>query len=205
MQKIDTDWFKDTMDAQHLSVRGLARLMKLDHGAVSRMLNGHRKMQMDEASAIANFLSVPVKEVLKHAGVAVDLDGEPTRILLASTINAKGHIQRITEPLPLPQSIIDRAQAAVAKYDGQIMAAQIRAHEGPLTALDDAVVLFKHTNTVDPAALGVLSVCRSYGGDQIIAKIISARKTGEARVTTIDGKNREFELHTATPILAILP
>lgn len=161
---------------------------------------------MDEASAIASFLSVPVKEVLKHAGVAVDLDGQPTRILLAATINEQGQIERLDDPRPLPQNIIDRAQAAISAHgNSSIVAAQIRALSGPLALLDDAVVLFRHTDEVEASAIGALAICRSYKGDQIIAKIERARKTGEARVICVDGKVREFDLHTATPVLALIP
>lgn len=206
MQTIDTAWFKRRLEARQRSLRGLARHMDLDPSAVSRMLSGQRKMQMDEASAIASFLSVPVKEVLKHAGVAVDLDGQPTRILLAATINEQGHIERLGEPKPLPQNIIDRAQAAVSKHgNGSIVAAQIRALNGPLALLDDAVVLFRHTDEVEASAIGALAVCRSYKGEHILAKIERARKTGEARVVCVDGKVREFDLHTATPVLALIP
>ena len=66
-------------------------------------------------------------------------------------------------------------------------------------------MLFKHTDTVEPASIGTLSICRSHAGDEIIAKIERARKTGEARVISADGKIREFDLQTATPVLAIIP
>lgn len=203
---IDGDWFKAKLDERGTSLSSLARHMDLDKSAVSRMFAGKRKMRMDEANAIASFLAVPVKEVLKHAGVAIDLDGHPTRILLAATINSKGQIERLDEARPLPQSVIDRAHAAITVHgNGQIVAAQIRALDGPLALLDDAVALFKHTDAVDPAAIGALSICRSYKGEQIIAKVERARKTGEARVLCADGKVREFDLHTATPVLAIIP
>lgn len=204
--EIDKDWFFKKLEEGGKSLRGLAKHMDVDPSAVSRMFNGTRRMRMDEANAIASFLAVPVKEVLKHAGVSIDLDGRPTRILLAATINEKGQIERLDEARPLPQSVIDRAHAAITVHgNGQIVAAQIRALNGPLALLDDAVVLFRYTDEVEPAAIGALSICRSYKGEQIIAKVERARKTGEARVITADGKVREFDLHTATPVLAIIP
>lgn len=71
--------------------------------------------------------------------------------------------------------------------------------------MDDAVVLFGHTEGVERAAIGTLSICRSHKGEQIIAKIERARKTGEARVVCIDGKVRSSPLDTATPVIAIIP
>ncbi len=204
--KVDKDWFKRKLEGQQKSVRGLAKHLDIDPSAVSRMLSGHRKMQIEEATEIANFLAAPVSEVLKHAGVSVDAEGQQSRILLAATINAKGNVERLSEPRPLPQGVIERAQAAITIHgSGKIIAAQIRALDGPLSVLDDAVVLFSHTDNVDLDAIGALSICRSMKGDQFMAKIERARKTGEARIVGVDGKVRETDLHTATPILAVIP
>lgn len=160
---------------------------------------------MDEANAIAQFLGVSVKEVLQHAGVAIDLDGQPTRILLTSTIDEKAHLHRLHTPTPLPQAIVDRAQAAVGRRNDRIIAAQIRATTGPLAVLDDAVVLFAPTDIVEPAAIGSLAVCRKKDGEQVFVKVLRARKTGEALVQCAAGKTLECVLVTATPVLAILP
>lgn len=160
---------------------------------------------MEEANAIAVFLGAPVSEVLSHAGVAIDLDGQPTRILLAATIDEKGHLQRLKEPRPLPQNIIDRAQAAVGKRNNKVIAAQIRATSGPLAVWDDAVVLFNHTDSVEPEAIGTLSICRTKDGDQFFGKLERARKTGEALVRFATDKPAECQLVTATPVLAIIP
>jgi len=207
MQKprVNKEWFEQKLAERKQSMRGLATHMGLDVSAVSRTFSGARKMQLSEAQAIAQFLQAPVSEVLRQAGMAVDLDGQPTRILLAATVDAGGKIERLKEAKPLPQSVIDRAQAAIRPEHGSILAAQIMALNGPLMVLDDAVVLFRATDGVEPAAIGALSICRTFDGEQILAKIERARKTGEARVILTSGKVREFRLHTATPILAILP
>lgn len=207
-REIDGAWFTKKLEENNKSMRGLARHLDVDVSAVSRMFSGSRKMKMNEASAIAHFLGAPVSEVLRHAGVAVDLDGQPTQVMLAAAINEKGQLERLSEPRPLPQTIIDRAQAAVTLSNpdnGRILAAQVRALQGPLAFLDDAVVLFGHSEGVERAAIGVLSICRSQKGEQVIAKIDRARKTGEARVICVDGKPREFALETATPVIAIIP
>lgn len=160
---------------------------------------------MQEAREIALFLGAPISEILGHAGLSIDLDGLPTRILLAATIGEDGKIVRLQEPRPLPQTVIDRAQDAIGRHNGQIIAAQVRASTGSLSIWDDAIVLFGHTDTVDPAAIGSLSICRLKNGQQIMAKVESARKTGEARVTSATGKTEEALLETATPVLAVIP
>jgi len=134
------------------------------------------------------------------------LDGLPSRILLAATVNESGLVERLKDPKPLPQGIIDRAQAAITLHgNGKIIAAQVRASSGPLAMFDDAVVLFRATEEVETAAIGTLAICRTYDGEQMIVKIERARKTGEARVVTVTGKTKELTLQTAAPVLAIIP
>ena len=204
-QVIDRDWFFRKLEEKHRSVRGLARHLDVDASAVSRMLSGKRKMKMEEANQIALFLGAPVSEVLKHAGVAIDLDGQPTRILLAATIDEGGHIHRLMEPKPLPQSVIERAQAAIGQRNGKVIAAQIRATTGALSVMDDAVVLFAPTEIVDADAIGALSICRTQEGEQFFGRVERARKTGEAYVVCPTGKETECILVTAAPVLAIIP
>lgn len=199
---VDSEWFRRKFAEKGASYRAFAREHDMDPSAVSRMLSGDRRMQMDEAKAIAHFIGAPVSEVMKHAKIVID--GELTPVLLVATINERGQIERLPEPRPLPQSVIVRAQSAIDAVP-RVLAAQIRALSGPLTVMDDAVVLFGHTDDVDPASIGALSICRNFAGDQILAKIERARKTGEARVITVDGKVKEFDLQTATPVLTIVP
>ena len=206
-QTIDKKWFLKLLEERHQSVRGLARHMDLDASAVSRMLSGQRKMQMEEAKTIAHFLRAPVSEVMKHAGVSVDLDGLPTRVMLAAIIGEDGYIDRLKEPRALPQDIIDKAQAAISRTGNtQIIAAQVRASKGPLAIWDDAVVLIKPTEIVEPAAIGALAVCRNRDtGQQAMVRLIRARKTGEATVQLASGHTKEVVLDTASPVISIIP
>jgi transcriptional regulator with XRE-family HTH domain len=63
---IDTAWFHQQLDAKGESVRGLARFMRVDPSAVSRMLKGERKMSADEQDQIANFLGSNLEEIAAH-------------------------------------------------------------------------------------------------------------------------------------------
>lgn len=204
---IDGPWFHSQLQQRRLSLRGLAKHMDIDPSAVSRMFSGQRKMQLEEAQQIAAFLRVAVADVLQHAGASIDLDGVPTQVVLAATIDENGIVQRLKEPRPLPASVIERAHSAInAQPQGSsVIAAQVRAIEGPLAMLDDCVVLFGHTDTIDQRAVGTLSICRSNDGEQFIAKIEHARKTGEARVISAAKKPRDVSLDTATPVIAIIP
>jgi transcriptional regulator with XRE-family HTH domain len=71
MAKIDADWFRKILTQKNRSQRSMAKHLKLDPGAVTLMLQGKRKMQLDEAREIASFLGEPVAAVLRAAGLQV--------------------------------------------------------------------------------------------------------------------------------------
>lgn len=204
--EIDGEWFHAKLAEKRRSMRAMARHMGIDASAVSRTFAGERRMKMEEANQIALFLGVPVSEVLGHAGAAIDLDGLPTRILLTSVIDHDGALKKLSDPKPLPQSIIERAHAAITKgINGRVIAAQVRAADGPLSSFDDAIVLFVPTETVERSAIGTMSIFRTKDGSQFFGRIQSTRKTGEATILRPDGKTEECMLSTATPVLAIIP
>lgn len=201
--KIDKKWFSQKLAENQQSMRALAKHMGLDVSAVSRTLSGQRKMQLDEAKEIAHFLRTPVSEVLKHAGVSLDADGAVSSIMLVAAIDAEGNVSPLKDPRPLPTAIVEKAQAAAGiMRNRRTLAAQVRAMD---CIYDDAVILFEHTDTVEPAAIGALSITRSTDGKQRIAKVMRARKTGEAMIMLANGEQLEIMLETATPVIAVIP
>lgn len=69
--KVDTRWFNAALADRKLSQRQLARLMGCDPASVHRLATGKRPMRLDEASALANLLGKPVREILDHMGLPV--------------------------------------------------------------------------------------------------------------------------------------
>lgn len=72
---IDTDWFFQKIEeSEHCTALVLAKKMtnrqgnKMDHTILSKLLNGQRKMSVDDAVQIANLLDLDVKDVIKKAG-----------------------------------------------------------------------------------------------------------------------------------------
>jgi transcriptional regulator with XRE-family HTH domain len=66
MATIDSAWFYKMLADNGSSLRDLARFMSLDPSAVSRMLNGERKMSADEQDDIAAFLRTNLELVAAH-------------------------------------------------------------------------------------------------------------------------------------------
>jgi hypothetical protein len=170
------------------------------------MFSGQRKMKLEEANSIAAFLGVPVSDVLIHAGVVIDREGTPPRIQLEAIIDEGGILNTIATPILLPASFLDAAKRYITLRGGDtIRAAQVRASFGPLSAIDDAIVLFSVSAGVDPAAIGSLSICLAPDGSRIVARIERARKTGEATIVGCDGVARDMLISGACPVLAIIP
>lgn len=204
METLDKVWFQEQLHLRGKSLRGLAKHLEIDPSAASRMLSGARKMKMPEAEKIARFLSVPVDEILRRAGI--DLEAAATKsLMLEATISDQGRLVEI-EPRALPSPLLVRAQASLGlEQRGKVVAAQVRAMKGPLALWDDAVVLYAETSTIEPAAVGVLSIAKLRDGVTLIGHLDKARKTGEATVRMADGELREVVLATAAPVLAVLP
>jgi len=71
---IDKQWFNIKLKEKNKSQSGLARHLNVDRSAITRMLSNERKIKLDEATKIAEFLETSVEEVLHHAGVSISID-----------------------------------------------------------------------------------------------------------------------------------
>jgi len=198
-------WLDQRLAALGETKSSMAAKTSISVDKISKMLSGVRGMPAEEKTAIAIFLQVTPDEVEQHMGKNKDPSGLPVAILLTSTIDRDGRIASIREPRSLPPSIVERAQAMVGENTQHVIAAQIRAADGLLAFLDDAVLLYRYSNSVEYGAGHGLSICRTKTEKPMLARIESARKTGEAKIRTVDGDVREVDLISATPVLAIIP
>ncbi|MER8374839.1 helix-turn-helix transcriptional regulator [Mesorhizobium sp. M1406] len=65
---VDKTWFADQMKEHNISLRRMASRMNMHPSALSRTLNGERRMQVDEIRRIAEIFDQPESEVLVHLG-----------------------------------------------------------------------------------------------------------------------------------------
>lgn len=63
---VDKFWFDEKFDQKGLSLRDVAKAIGIDPGALSRTLNGKRKISVVEIAKIATVLGVSQSEVLSH-------------------------------------------------------------------------------------------------------------------------------------------
>jgi transcriptional regulator with XRE-family HTH domain len=65
---VDKAWFADQMKERNISLRRMATRLNMHPSALSRTLNGERRMQVDEIRGIAEIFDQPESEVLVHLG-----------------------------------------------------------------------------------------------------------------------------------------
>ena len=86
---IHGDWFRTKLTEKRRSQRQLARHLELDPAAITLMLRGERRMQLEEARSIAAFLGEPVTDVLRAAGLPLKDEAAkeqtPTRIVASAS------------------------------------------------------------------------------------------------------------------------
>jgi len=63
------------MKERNLTMRSMADRMDIHYSALSRTLNGERRMQVDEIRKIAEIFDQPESEILVHLGSSNDLQG----------------------------------------------------------------------------------------------------------------------------------
>ncbi len=61
---VDKEWFRKRLEGKGLTLRKTAGLIGMDPAALSRTLNGERKMKLPEVGKIATVLGVTSAEVL---------------------------------------------------------------------------------------------------------------------------------------------
>ena len=127
MQAIKTNpkWFRDRLAERNMSLRQLARQIDLDPSAVSLTFRGKRKMTLQEANNISVLLGLPVTEVIRQAGIAVEQDVQGVK--LVGFVDAKSNIKafpssqsrRIPAPPDVPSDgVALQIRAANNLYDG---------------------------------------------------------------------------------------
>lgn len=129
--KVNTSWFKQRLVDRGVSMRGLAKKMspQLDVAAVSLMLRGVRKMQLQEAEQVSKLLNVPLSDVLKNAGIKTDLSGARTVPVVGwVSDNKEAHLDwsadsdHIEGPRDLPADVVAvQVRAPSSPADGEIL------------------------------------------------------------------------------------
>jgi transcriptional regulator with XRE-family HTH domain len=162
---VNADWFRQQLALRRLSQRKLARFLELDPSAITLTLKGKRRMQLDEASRIAVFLGVPVEQVLKNAGLALE-QNQPRLVALYGAVNRDSQIEffddqtTVEVPPALPSAVV---AVVVMNHDSLI-------HR--------ALAYFLLEDSINPGAIGRLSIARLRDGRMFFSRIEPGSRSG---------------------------
>ncbi|NBN62079.1 helix-turn-helix domain-containing protein [Pannonibacter tanglangensis] len=151
---MDTDFFKEALRRRQISQRRLAKYLNISASAVTKLLQGVRRMQLNEAGVIATLLGVPVSEVLERAGVQTAREAQcPVNFVSDATGEVKPRAEKAWVQLPLAG---DESTVAVRCED-------------PMSARFGWVYYYTPQDGVDVTAHNRMCVVRLRDGRAVIA------------------------------------
>lgn len=144
---INTRWFKERMADRHLTQRKVAKSLELDPAAISLLLRGQRRLQMDEAAEMAQLLGVPLNEVLVAAGIDPEA-GAKGAVSVVGWVDDSGEVhmkrpdgpRKVAAPMGMPEAAVALRYQTRGPTDGW-MAFYVPATEVPADAIGQMCVV----------------------------------------------------------------
>ncbi len=192
---VNTKWFRARLEDRQLSQRDVARQLNRHPSAVSLMLQGKRRMQITEATALATLLGVPLDSVLDAAGL--DLPA-PSRALvpLVGWADLSGDVHRPDRTLDGPKKV----ERPVEMPDGT-SAVRFQNAGG----LSGWAAYFVPSDIIDPHAVGRLSIAETVEGKRLMGVLSRSLDSGRWSVSALCGarKHDRLKLKWACPVVWI--
>lgn len=196
--RIDGRWFTSALADRRISQRQFAKLMGVDPASIHRLLTGKRPMRMDEATQIARLLSLPVADVLEHAGVRLQ-EGQ-RMVPIIGYIDGQGEAHMSSdedaEQIAAPQELPARA-----------VAIQMRTAASALDAMDGWTLFTTLPDGISPDAVGRLCLVGLKGNGVALLRFVR-RGYQKGRYNLVHpglGELHDAPLDWATPVLHIRP
>ena len=190
---VNRRYFESLLADKGLSLRSLAQRMGMSHSQLSLTFSGQRKMQLDEAVALASIFGEPLHKIVEATGVNVrSTAGRRVSVIGAMQgdgtvdIHPPGVVERTTAPEDLPDPAI---------------ALQCRTAGTPLDWMDGWVFFCAEPSGFDPAVLGRFSYVKVKDGAAALATVKRGYREKTYNLTgTFSSQN--VILEWATPILS---
>lgn len=140
---VNKRFFMDTMKDKRISLREVAKKIDVWPAALSRSLDGKRKMQLPEAVKLSQALNVPLAEVLLNAGIQeAQSIGRRCGII--------GHLVDGGVVKPIPQGTIERTAIPDGLPENVVA---VQAHTSDTTSLYCDGWIFFFAEQTEPVAL----------------------------------------------------
>lgn len=178
---VNKRYFSDLMKDRRLSLREVARRMEVWPAALSRSLDGKRKMQMPEAVALARILSVPLTEVMVNAGIE-------QAVVTKRRCSIIGHVHEDGTVHQLQEGTIERVPIPDG-LDDEVVAVQMHTAGTAAEFTDGWITFLGHQR--DPIdCIGLYSLVEMEGGGQVMGVFRRGYAHGTFNVTSRAGIHR---------------
>lgn len=131
---VNKRFFMDTMKDRQVSLREVAKKIDVWPAALSRSLDGKRKMQIPEAVRLAQVLNVPLADVLQNAGIQ-------EAGAVGRRCNIIGHLIDTGVVKPVPEGVIERTTVPDSLPD-EVVAVQAHTANSQASYCDGWITFF---------------------------------------------------------------
>lgn len=163
MSEVNRRYFDSLMQAKDLSLRGLAQRMGMSHSQLSLTFSGDRKMQLQEAAALATIFGEPLNRIVEAAGVSMPAH-TLSRVSVIGAMKGDGTVELYGD------DVVERTAAPEGVPEDGV-AIQARTGGSGLDWMDGWVFFCPRPNGVEPAILGRFALCRIKDGPAVMASV----------------------------------
>ncbi len=167
---VDRRFFETLMANKKLSLRALASRMDLKHSQLSLMFSDQRRMQLDEATKLAEIFGVPLHRIAEAAGVA-DSRSNGRRVSVIGAMKGDGTVEIYGD------GVIERTTAPDGLTENAV-AVQAHTADSASSWMDGFVFFFARSSEIEPDAVGRFCFCKIAGGPSVMATIRRGYRTG---------------------------
>ena len=187
----NSQWFKGKLADLNIKQSELADKLSIDPAGVSLMLRGRRKIRIEEAGVIAKILSVPVEDVLRHAGVDTEvIQDHMTPVVGWIDIDGRIHEDGVegAKHVVRPAELDFTGLALRYQCDG---------------AMDGALVYFHPGEGIEPSSIGRAAVVETKDGQKLLRTIKRGYDRGMFSATNLGSNSKmpdQLALVSAYPV-----
>lgn len=191
---MDSHWIKQRLRMAGKNSSDLAEAIGRDRAVISRIMNGHQAMTLDQARVIAEVLGVDISEVLTRSGLAGPQTAQAFQPGFAESdaaawipgpgMDESGNVRSIAQVLGADRPGVDvwrvksRAMALAGYLEGDFML--VDTHAAERARAGDVVIAQIYTRT------SATTVLRRFEPPVLVA---ASADPEEGRVRVVDGTN----------------
>jgi hypothetical protein len=197
-KQIDSQWFRDQLADRKLTQRAAAKLLNLDPSSLSLLLDGHRRMRIDQAGEFARVFKLPISEIVRRAGVE-------TTGGMHGRLNVVGYIEGTGRAV-----IREDAPGAVVQFQWDLpekaMGLQFRTAQSAADVWDGFIAAFGDSEPGGAGALDRTGLIRMRSGEELYGKARRGYAPNLYTVIPLTGELiHDADIESFKPLIGLRP